>query len=295
MKWILSIFFISLIITVNAQCIEGDCENGFGKFTCDCGYVFEGEFRNGQKFKGTLTKEDLVYTGEFKNDIAEGFGIMRYKDGSWYEGTFMGNVPHGYGTYSFGGSQIYTGEINAGAFQGLGVQVSKDKEGRIEEIRIGYFENDQLNGVGCAIVYGGNTYLGEFSKGDFLGFGAYIHKEQGTAEAGKFKKNKLQENVILLDYPTADNFGVKDYFMDGYQFNLTGNIFCEDMELRILNSKKELMLIYFDSKKELFYMSEWGAPQKGKIINYKGEIFDGMVNLETSEVIKQNIIYTQRE
>lgn len=295
MKWFLSVFMISMTLALNAQCIEGDCENGFGKFECECGYVFEGEFRNGEKFKGTLTKEELVYTGEFKNDIAEGFGVMRYIDGSWYEGTFVGNVPHGYGTYSFGGGQVYTGEIFEGAFQGLGVQTSKDSDGRIKEIRIGYFEDDQLNGVGCAVMYGGEIYFGEFTKGDYLGFGTYIFRDQKTAEAGKFKKNKLVDNVIMLDYPVENSFGVKGYALNDYQFNLTGNLLGQDLELRILNSKNEEILIYFDVKKELFYMSEWGQLEKGRIINYQGQVFEGTINLETLELVQENIIYKQAQ
>ena len=75
-KFFLVVLFSSTIQISYAQCLEGDCINGYGKFTCDCGYLFEGMFKNGSRVTGTLTKEDLVYTGEFKYDLAHGFGII---------------------------------------------------------------------------------------------------------------------------------------------------------------------------------------------------------------------------
>jgi hypothetical protein len=83
MKHLFFCYLIGLTTLSYAQCIEGDCINGYGKYTCDCGYVFEGEFVDGERVSGTLTKSDLVYTGEFKNELAHGFGTIKYKDGSW--------------------------------------------------------------------------------------------------------------------------------------------------------------------------------------------------------------------
>ncbi|UTW66665.1 hypothetical protein KFE94_00710 [bacterium SCSIO 12643] len=290
-----SVLLVLLSFAVNAQCLEGDCENGFGKFKCDCGYIFEGEFRNGEKFKGTLTKEDLVYIGEFKNDIAEGFGTMKYKDGSWYEGTFVGNVPHGYGTYSFGNGQMYIGEIFEGAFKGLGVQISKDAEGRVEEIRLGYYEDDQLNGMGATVIYGGDIYVGEFSKGDYWGFGACLFGDGKNPDAGKFRKNKLLENVIMLDYPKEGIFGVKEYALGDYQYTLRGNKTDQKILIHVNNKHKEQMLIYFDPKAELFYISGWDAEQKGKIINYQGEIYAGTFDIAQEQLTKGDLIHKQGE
>ena len=103
-----------------SQCLEGDCFNGYGKFACDCGYVFEGDFKNGERITGTLTKSELVYTGEFLNELAHGYGKIVYQDSSWYEGTFQENVPVGYGTYFLSNSLRYTGEIENSEFNGLG-------------------------------------------------------------------------------------------------------------------------------------------------------------------------------
>ena len=64
MKQLLILIPILYSVIGYSQCIEGDCFDGFGKFKCDCGYVFEGEFVKGERVNGTLTKSDLVYTGE---------------------------------------------------------------------------------------------------------------------------------------------------------------------------------------------------------------------------------------
>ena len=75
MKRFLSILLLSFLVCINAQaeCIEGDCTDGFGKKK-----VLSKEFRD-----PTLFKTKGVYTGEFKNGKFHGEGTYLVED--WYD------------------------------------------------------------------------------------------------------------------------------------------------------------------------------------------------------------------
>jgi hypothetical protein len=285
MKYFIGIVLMFSYVIGSAQCLEGDCENGYGKYSCDCGYVYEGDFKDGQKVRGTLTKKDLVYTGEFTNDLAEGFGVMKYKDGSWFEGTFKSNAPDGYGTYYFANGQKYVGEVVAGSFEGLGIQISKDRDGRITETQIGNFLNDQLHGLGCSISYNNDIYFGEFSKGNFFGFGLYIFSDLNTAEAGEFNKKKLHNDAIMLDYPTPGFFGVKGYIVDTLQFNLSGNVAGTNLLLNVIGTGKEQMFFHFDINTKMLFTSKLGSPLIGKAIDFDGNIYEAKFAPDSEEKI----------
>lgn len=277
-----------------AQCLEGDCENGTGTFECDCGYVFEGEFKNGQKVKGVLTKKELVYTGEFKNDMAEGYGTIRYKDGSWYEGMFKANAPHGFGTYYFTSGRTYVGEMKEGYFGGFGVLITEDHDGNILDQQIGMFSKDRLNGYGCILASGGDIYFGSLEDGDYKGFGVFVYGKNKRVEAGMFKKNRLTENVVLNNYPSLGSFAVKDFVDTETTYNLSGNIDGNNLLLRVKNSKSEYQLVYFDHPQKLIFISAFGDEFYGTAITLKGEIYSAMyspnaanpVTFETKKYVK---------
>ena len=52
-----------------AECIEGDCNNGYGTFTWTDGAKYVGEFKEGSMHgRGTyITTDGSTYTGEFKD------------------------------------------------------------------------------------------------------------------------------------------------------------------------------------------------------------------------------------
>ena len=51
---------------------------------------------NKMKGKFFLVNQDF-YEGEFKNDVKNGFGIYRFKDGKRYEGEWKNNFKNGMG------------------------------------------------------------------------------------------------------------------------------------------------------------------------------------------------------
>jgi hypothetical protein len=62
----------------DAKCISGDCQNGKGK---------------------VVFGDNTIYEGEFKNGLADGYGICNYSDGSTYTGFWKENNIEGEGIY----------------------------------------------------------------------------------------------------------------------------------------------------------------------------------------------------
>ena len=288
MRILIVLSLVIITFSSYSQCISGDCENGYGKYNCDCGYVYEGEFVNGEKVNGTLAKSDLVYTGEFKHDVANGKGVIKYKDGSWYEGTFLENLPDGYGTYYFPNGQKYIGQMKQGVFTGLGVQIFLHVDGSVVETQIGNFKNDQLSGMGITISDNGNIYFGEFSDGKYWGFGVYVFSNDQYAEAGEFRKMKLKQNVVLVDYPSAGNFGVKGFEVDNMLFHAQGDNNGNELEIEAVNSKGEKMSVYFNHQNNELFLSKFGSDSLGYVINIKGEISEASYHKNAGNRIQKN-------
>jgi len=286
MKALVFLGFTLLSFTSYSQCISGDCENGYGKYNCECGYVYEGDFVNGEKVKGTLTKSNLVYTGEFENDVANGSGVIKYIDGSWYEGTFVDNLPDGYGTYYFAKGQKFIGQLKQGVFEGYGVQVFSRKDGSIIETQIGSFKKDQLDGMGVSVSGNGDIYFGEFLNGKYWGFGLFVFANDKYPEAGEFRKMKLKKNVVLRDYPSSGSFGVNGLEVENMLFYANGDYQGKLLEIKAVNKKGEEMNVFYDSLKKELYLSKFGNDSLGTIINIQGEITEGIPNTRIDKNIK---------
>ena len=80
MKNFFSILLFSLFLSASAhaECVKGDCENGFGEYQWD----------NGD-----------IYIGQFKKGWRTGKGKYIWPSGRYYEGDFVKNEHHGYGKF----------------------------------------------------------------------------------------------------------------------------------------------------------------------------------------------------
>jgi hypothetical protein len=72
----------------NAQCIEGNCENGEGKFLYKDNSLYEGKFENKKAngFGTCMYANGNVYRGEWKDHNFEGKGVLTYYTGTVYAG-----------------------------------------------------------------------------------------------------------------------------------------------------------------------------------------------------------------
>jgi len=182
-------------------CIEGDCQNGTGKYVYG-GFTYEGEFKNGKRNgKGKFVFDHgATYEGEVKDDKYDGYGKEVYSDGSYYEGEFKNGKYAGHGKkYSSDGNLI---------------DVYKDGE----IIKVGCVEGDCQNGTGKYIVSDGNYYKGEFKNGKYNGKGILYIENKKTAD-GRFVDGFLKygkkfryngDEVVYFDEGEWDKNGKLD-------------------------------------------------------------------------------------
>ena len=83
-KLSLYVFLVLMFCNVGfAQCIEGDCKNGYGTFTFPDGRKYVGESKDNKKHgQGTYTHGDgTKYVGEFRDSEYHWQGTLTYADG----------------------------------------------------------------------------------------------------------------------------------------------------------------------------------------------------------------------
>lgn len=157
MKQVLFILLTAPLF-IFAQCLEGDCQNGNGKFKFKNGnYV--GGFVNGEiDGQGVFsTRIGYSYNGEWVDGEKSGIGQESIKKISNYSGEFHNNMRHGQGTATYEDTRhmekiAYSGEWNYGAICGEGAltyarQVKYGREKVLEKNQlIGKFINGVYQG-----------------------------------------------------------------------------------------------------------------------------------------------------
>jgi len=166
--------------------------HGMGNFKAANQEVYEGDFKEGKKEgrgrkiflnydiydgewlddiicgQGTMIygsyspDEDNLkpkYVGEWKNNMRDGFGIMRFEDESVYEGDWIANKRHGKGKLKM---------------------IFMTPEGEKQHMTYeGQFQNDNISGYGVMIWSNGDVYKGEWENGKRQGRGQLKFKDKG--------------------------------------------------------------------------------------------------------------------
>lgn len=103
-------------------------EHGFGLFTWENGDVYEGDYKNGQRWgKGRMVWFDgKQYDGDFVDDVREGHGKMKWPDGTVYEGDFVDGKMHGKGKMLWPIGEYYVGNFADDKMHGYGIHYSRD-------------------------------------------------------------------------------------------------------------------------------------------------------------------------
>ncbi|PJZ71436.1 hypothetical protein CH373_02760 [Leptospira perolatii] len=107
----------SLYKYLSSNCIEGNCESGYGIKARPGSYRYEGDFKSGLAHgKGSLILESgESYEGEWAFGRKEGKGTYRYIDGSSYIGSWSNNMRNGEGTlFDSDGKVSYQGKWKDG-------------------------------------------------------------------------------------------------------------------------------------------------------------------------------------
>jgi hypothetical protein len=144
MKKLLGIVVLGLLLSGNAyaECIKGDCENGYGEYVFSSGDKYSGnwvkgkrsgqgiyEWIEGDKYEGgwlknkyhgqgVITTKSFKYDGYWFKNKRSGQGIGEWKDGSRYDGEWLKDKYHGQGIYTYANGERLEGSFRKGKSHG---------------------------------------------------------------------------------------------------------------------------------------------------------------------------------
>jgi len=190
-KLSLYIFLVLMWCNVGfAECIEGDCINGYGTYTSD-GSKYVGEFKDGSPHgQGTfIGVNGNKYVGEHKNGKMNGQGTFTWASGKFagnkYAGEFKDNERHGQGTYTYANGEKYVGEWKDGKRHGRGTYTYAN-----DDKYVGEYKDGKWHGQGTYTWASGSKYVGEHKDGEEHGQGIFTRTD-GTIKKGIWEKGKL--------------------------------------------------------------------------------------------------------
>ncbi|XP_032839558.1 radial spoke head 10 homolog B2 isoform X2 [Tyto alba] len=183
--------------------IENGVRHGFGFFrsgphpVCYIGYWYKGK-RHG---KGTIyydQEHTSWYSGDWVNNVKEGWGMRCYKSGNIYEGQWKKNVRHGKGRMRWlTDNQEYMGQWVYGIQHGYGTHIwflkrMPASQYPLRNEYIGDFVNGERHGHGKFIYASGAVYDGEWVCNKKHGKGKFVFKK-GHVYEGEFIDDHLVE------------------------------------------------------------------------------------------------------
>ena len=180
---------------------------------------YKGEWKDGNFHGKGILREAWggIYVGDFKNNLANGYGRQEEKDGSWWEGEIKDDMLHGKGTYVNYNGDIYKGNFFEGFLEGQGSFTRTDgtkvtgefKKDLLNgkgkwvhtngDVATGNFKDDQLNGYGVYIWANGDKYEGEWVDGYRTGKGTYYFGDGGYYEGNFYKDKKNGQGKQLYE------------------------------------------------------------------------------------------------
>lgn len=204
------------------------------EFTCNKEKLYN--FSNGDKYIGKIEKNELhgkgyyvmyddegiimEYMGEFKNNMREGIGQCKLKNGNLYIGEFRDDLMNGLGEMIYNNGDIYIGQWLNGRKDGLGIFTWSDNT-RYN----GEFRNGKMEGEGQCFDQSGNLiYEGQWKNDYIHGLGTYIWNDNKKYE-GEFKHGKkhgkgsfylngdlIYEGTWRFDKPSVFGRSLEEFF-----------------------------------------------------------------------------------
>jgi hypothetical protein len=153
-----------------------------------------------------------VYIGEFKNNMANGYGTCSYSDKSIYYGNWKNNLKHGRGKIIFNDNSEYTGTFSFDLLDGHGEY--KYNDGYIYK---GEIHNNKLLGKGK--LYSPDNkliYSGEWFDNVFQGEGIYYFPNGIVQYNGRWRHSLAHGRGIL--YNENGNILWDGFFKDGEKY-----------------------------------------------------------------------------
>ena len=172
--------------------------------------IYEGDIKSFVKEGYGIEKcSEYEYKGDFHEDQKHGKGSIKYlKTGRKYSGDFLKNEITGYGTYTYENNEVYKGELLEGKKDGYGTYIWPDG-GEYK----GDYKNDLKEGAGELKMPNGLIFIGQFYKGkpNSKGIACYGNRSVEV----EYKKGKLlgdQNKIfkILNFHPGKNRKEIKD-------------------------------------------------------------------------------------
>jgi hypothetical protein len=202
-----ALFFFSFS---QAQCVEGNCYNGFGVYKFKDGSLFRGNFLKSklQGYGKMKYSNGNIYEGEWRNDLKSGKGTMRFTNQDSYAGNFRDDKFWGKGIYRYNSGDIYDGSWVNGKAHGKGKYIFADKEKYEGDFFKGLFE-----GVGAFYYSDGSIFIGNWKNNKRNGEGK-LHYKDGRKIAGFWKDDQMVDESNGLT-----NTAIKEKDQNDYENN----------------------------------------------------------------------------
>jgi len=139
-RFLIILVMVSWCNTSFAECIKGDCKNGYGTFKWPDGSTYTGGWSKGLWHGQATVKyaDGSIYTGGWSKGLAHGQATITYANGEKYVGEWRKNKKHGNGTFTWSDGSAYVGK----------------------------FKNDLMHGQGTITYADGSILVAEFKKGE---------------------------------------------------------------------------------------------------------------------------------
>ena len=148
-------------------------------------------------------KEQMTFSGEYRNDLREGKGKLASLDGTYlYVGGWHKNKMEGTGILNSTKIGRYEGEFHKDCFEGKGKLV--DLENNIYD---GMFHKGKKKGKGELKLNNGNIYIGEFKRDKYNGKGILKDSKGNILKEGDFKEGNLIKSK-KFDRNSKDNVNI---------------------------------------------------------------------------------------
>lgn len=189
---------------VSAQCVQGNCQNGYGTFVFKSGAKYMGDFKNGIiEGQGILYfSSGDKYIGQWKQHYREGQGKLIFANGDTFKGTLVkSEFRKGVMTYANG--DRYEGDWHKNEPEGSGVYHFKN--GDLYE---GTFVDGLMHGEGSMAYADGRTHKGSWQRGNCTTDNAPALAEEGILEKNLQNCNKIHcaSGRGIFRYPDGSKY-----------------------------------------------------------------------------------------
>ncbi len=208
-----------------AECIKGDCNNGYGTQTWSDGDKYVGEYKDGKRHgQGTYTWSDgEKHVGEYENGKAHGQGTKTYPAGHYevlknhgivyfdkYVGEWVNNERHGQGTITLADGTEHVTEWKNDKFE----KVSSEKSELKSEEQVK--DEEQSESKDETVTYAnGDKYVGELQDGQRHGQGTmtYANGDEYVGTWSNDQQYARHGKVGTMTYANGDKY-VGEFMID---------------------------------------------------------------------------------